>query len=220
MAAPRLALQRVNAQRFGAPERQTEAEQFRPDRCQGSIRGGYATYDQDAQTRPGTAILDLRRDLDAELIGAVRPVLETLGDEMGETTTLGVFDGTAVVHLVVCESTQRMWLAARVGEGAHLHTTALGNVVRLSSTTIGWSLSPSPHALPPLTSSSETTLIAACVEVARTRTRGYAVDDSENQEEGAASRCRWSGPTGGSASASARPRRDSRSLESRRLHAA
>jgi IclR family acetate operon transcriptional repressor len=146
---------------------------------------GYASYDEDAQTyRLGTVILGLRRDLDAELIEAARPVLEALRDEMGETTNLGVLDGTAVVHLVVCESSQRMRLAARVGERAHLHTTALGKVVlaqldddRVVAVSVA-------SGLPALTSSSETTLAAVCAEVARTRTRGYAVDDSENQEEG------------------------------------
>jgi IclR family acetate operon transcriptional repressor len=146
---------------------------------------GYATYDQVAQTyRPGTAMLGLRRDVDAQLIEAARPVLEALRDEMGETTNLGVLDGTAVVHLVVCESTQRMRLAARVGERAHLHTTALGKVVlaqldddRVAAVSVA-------SGLPALTASSETTLAAVGAEVARTRARGYAVDDSENQEEG------------------------------------
>lgn len=146
---------------------------------------GYATYDQIAQTyRPGTAVLGLRRDVDTQLIEAARPVLEALRDEMGETTNLGVLDGTAVVHLVVCESAQRMRLAARVGERAHLHTTALGKVVlaqldddRVAAVSVA-------SGLPALTSASGTTPAAVSAEVERTRTRGYAVDDSENQEEG------------------------------------
>ena len=65
----------------------------------------------------------------AQLQEAAEPVLAALRDRMGETTNLGLLEGSTVVHAVVCESPQMMRLAARVGERGLVHATALGKAM-------------------------------------------------------------------------------------------
>ena len=68
------------------------------------------------------------RQLEAFLSQAGGP-LQRLRDDTGETTNLGTLNGSAVVHNLVFESSQMMRLAARAGERAPIHSTALGKAI-------------------------------------------------------------------------------------------
>lgn len=119
-----------------------------------------------------------------QLAELARPALAQLRDRIGETTNLGVLDGTSVVHTVVCESPQMMRLAARVGDRGYVHATALGKAMcaQLPPDRVRAILSAT--RLPSFTSTTITDPVALTEELDRVREQGYAVDDMENQSDG------------------------------------
>jgi DNA-binding IclR family transcriptional regulator len=65
--------------------------------------------------------LDLRR--------AIRPILERLSQETGETANLVILDGREVLYLDKVESRQSLRIFSRIGRRAPLHCTAAGKVL-------------------------------------------------------------------------------------------
>ncbi|MEI8190123.1 MAG: IclR family transcriptional regulator, partial [candidate division NC10 bacterium] len=65
--------------------------------------------------------LDLRR--------AIRPILERLSQETGETANLVILDGREVLYLDKVESPQSLRIFSRIGRRAPLHCTAVGKVL-------------------------------------------------------------------------------------------
>lgn len=113
-----------------------------------------------------------------------RPQLEQLRDKLGETTNLGILDGTAVVHSVVCESPQMMRLAARVGDRGYVHSTALGKAMSAQLPEDRVRSIIDAAGMPSFNESTITDFDALLAELARVREHGYAVDDAENQADG------------------------------------
>lgn len=112
------------------------------------------------------------------------PHLLDLRDRFGETVNLGILDGSEVVHVAVAESTKPVRLAARHGERAPLHSTAIGKVI---STTLDHNrlreiLDRSGMAA--ITAETITSAERFAEEVALTAERGYGLDDGENQIDG------------------------------------
>ena len=123
------------------------------------------------------------RQLEA-FIGQASGPLRRLRDDTGETTNLGTLDRAMVVHSLVFESSQMMRLAARVGDRAPIHSTAMGKAMAAEL--------PDERVLAMLNavemaSFTETTITnpeayLSALEVVRQQ--GYAVDDLENQADG------------------------------------
>lgn len=120
----------------------------------------------------------------ARLIEIARPVLERLRDALGETTNLGMLDGTAVVHTLVCESKQMMRLAARVGDHGYVHATALGKVMCAQLPQERTRSIVMAAGMPPFTDATITDLDRLFEEFVNVRASGYALDDAENQVDG------------------------------------
>lgn len=120
----------------------------------------------------------------SRLIEFAQPELEHLRDVHGESTNLGILDGTMVVHSVVCESRHAMRLAARVGDREHVHTTALGKAMcaQLGADRVRAILEAA--GMPSRTSAAITSQEEFFAELDRVRAQGYAVDDEENQPDG------------------------------------
>lgn len=123
------------------------------------------------------------RDVE-RLAELARPALERLRDKVGETTNLGLLDGSTVVHSVVCESPQMMRLAARVGERGDVHATALGKAMAATLSDERVSSLIAVSGMPAHTDATITDLPSLLTELAAIRSRGYAVDELENQEGG------------------------------------
>jgi IclR family acetate operon transcriptional repressor len=123
------------------------------------------------------------RQLEAFLAHAEGP-LRRLRDDIGETTNLGTLDGPMVVHGLVFESNQMMRLAARVGDRAPIHSTALGKAMaaELPQARVAAMLEATDMA--PFTSATITTSEAYLSELVDVRRLGYAVDELENQSDG------------------------------------
>lgn len=118
------------------------------------------------------------------LVEAARPELERLRDKTGETTNLGVLDGTYVIHQLVCESPHMMRLAARTGERGYLHSTALGKALAASLPPERVRSILAAAGMPGLTVRTITTEAAFEAELQRVAERGFGLDEAENQDDG------------------------------------
>lgn len=108
-----------------------------------------------------------------------RPVLEELWRDTSETVNLGVMDGKDVLYLTVLESPHSFRLVSKAGMRRPLHCTALGKMI----------LAAQPAAVRDeilvgakferLTARSITRHADLMVELARIRSRGYALDNEE-----------------------------------------
>lgn len=121
---------------------------------------------------------------EARLAALAQQPLEQLRDKCGETTNLGILDGTLVMHRIVCESKQPMRLAARVGDREHVHSTALGKAMCAALPDAQVRSIISASGMPRVTSSTITNVDEFFAELARVRAQGYAIDNAENQPDG------------------------------------
>ncbi len=102
------------------------------------------------------------------------PTMVALRDRFDETTHLGVLSGGEVVHIEVVPSTHRVQMASRVGERAAPHASGLGKCL------LAWDGAELPEELTALTDRTVTTRAGLEEELARTRERGWALDDEES----------------------------------------
>jgi IclR family acetate operon transcriptional repressor len=116
-----------------------------------------------------------------DLRGAALPVMKLLVDDTKETAHLGTLTRTDVVYIEVVDSPEPVRVFSRVGAFAPAYASAVGKAI------LAW-LPPKelemhlPGALEARTHNTITTVDSLMAELARTRERGYAVDDQENRE--------------------------------------
>ena len=123
------------------------------------------------------------RQLEAFLGQASGP-LRRLRDDTGETTNLGTLDGPMVVHSLVFESSQMMRLAARVGDRAPIHSTAMGKAMAADLPEERVLAMLNAVEMTPFTDTTVTTTDAYMSALEVVRKQGYAVDELENQSDG------------------------------------
>jgi IclR family acetate operon transcriptional repressor len=123
------------------------------------------------------------RQVEAFLAQAEGP-LRRLRDDIGETTNLGTLDGPMVVHSLVFESNQMMRLAARVGDRAPIHSTALGKAMAAELPQARVVAMLEATDMTPFTSVTITAPDAYMSELTDVRQQGYAIDELENQSDG------------------------------------
>lgn len=145
----------------------------------------YVERDSDAVVfRLGPAFRPQNTRTIDRLVGVARPILEQLRDKVGETTNLGILDGTSVVHVTVCESRQMMRLAAHVGDRGMVHSTALGKAICAGLAPERVRSILDAAGMPGCTPKTIGTHKAFFAELDRVRTDGYGLDDMENQTDG------------------------------------
>ena len=120
--------------------------------------------------------------LDPELRDIARPHLVELRDVTDETVHLGVRDGNHVVYIDKIEGSHPVRLVSAVGQIMPLHTTALGK------SALAWMDDDEREPLLAQlelvrrTERSIGTLDGLRDELERTRERGFAIDDRENED--------------------------------------
>jgi len=144
----------------------------------------YVERDETSKYRVGLSFQTHdNRQLEAFLAQAEGP-LRRLCYDTGETTNLGTLDGPMVVHSLVFESEQMMRLAARVGDRAPIHSTALGKAMA-AELSQSWVLAAlEATGMKSFTSTTITTPEAYLSELEEVRRQGYAIDELENQADG------------------------------------
>jgi len=110
--------------------------------------------------------------------------LERLRDMSGETTNLGVLDGSVIVHHLVVESPEMMRLAARVGDRGSVHSTALGKAICATLPPERVRSILDATGMERFTDRTITSIDDYMAELERVRVDGFAVDDLENQSDG------------------------------------
>lgn len=123
------------------------------------------------------------RQLEA-FLGQARGPLRRLRDDTGETANLGTLDGPMVVHSLVFESSQMMRLAARVGDRAPIHSTAMGKAIAAELPAERVLTMLNAVEMTPFTDTTITTPEAYMSALEVVRRQGYAVDELENQADG------------------------------------
>ncbi|BCB77983.1 IclR family transcriptional regulator [Phytohabitans flavus] len=116
-----------------------------------------------------------------DLVRLIRPAMQALHEEFGETVNLGVVSHGQVLYLDAIESAQRLRTTVQIALRDNIHTTALGKSilaalpereVREQLVEADWS------PVTPNTLGSAEELLA---DLPRFRAQGYAVDDEENE---------------------------------------
>jgi IclR family acetate operon transcriptional repressor len=134
--------------------------------------------------RLGLAFL-LSQPHQVEILAAqVRPVLQRLGDELGETVSFGILDGGQVTYVEAVESRRAVRLAARNGGRDPIHSTAVGKAIssELPERQVREILA--VEGMPRRTESTITDVESFLSDVADVRRRGYALEDAENEPDG------------------------------------
>jgi DNA-binding IclR family transcriptional regulator len=152
------------------------------------VAAGYVARDQDTRRYRLTAkILRVAHGVSArlDLLSLVRPHLRQLRNELDETVHLGVMEDLQVVYLDKLESTNSIQLVSAVGQTMPLHSTSLGKAMlaALPNTELEEKLARMDFAR-----RTERTICDVGEfrhEILRTRQRGYATDDRENEPLGA-----------------------------------
>lgn len=114
----------------------------------------------------------------------IRPDLEDLRRRSGETVNVGLLDGSMVAHVEVLESPNIMRLAARIGERAPIHVTALGKAIAAELPTSRVLSILESEGMPRVNDRTITSVDEYLAELERVREQGYALDDQEAQEDG------------------------------------
>jgi DNA-binding IclR family transcriptional regulator len=147
-------------------------------------RRGYAHRDEaTGRYRLGMKVMHLagRLNQSLDLRSTARPVLERLRRDADETVNLAIAVDGRIAYIDIVESSHGLRMAASVGSTDDLHATALGKALA------AWM---PVHALREhihvhgLTRKTDRTIVDehTLLEELRTiRTRGYAVDDEENE---------------------------------------
>lgn len=147
---------------------------------------GYLERAPGGAYRVSRKLFEAPRDTTAEqrLVRAARPVMEKLAGFYKETLNLGVLDGGEVLVIETVESQQAVRMTSKIGNRRHPHSTALGKVL-LSGLAEREALrlvrSKGMPKFTPATIVREKDLI---VELEKIRTRGYALDNLENEPDG------------------------------------
>lgn len=145
---------------------------------------GYVTKDPGTRRySPGPRLVTIALATTAKirLVPRARPILAGLRDEFGETANLGVLIETEVVYLEIAESSRSLRMSSTVGTRDGIHSTSLGKAILAAL--------PVAEARGLLvrcdrrqtTRRTLTDLDALMADLRAIRSRGYSVDDEENE---------------------------------------
>ncbi len=117
-----------------------------------------------------------------DLINTAKPFAKKLCQELGETVHMGILEGNNAVYVLKEESSYTLRMYSRVGKVIPLYCTAIGKIflADMSEQDIENYFRTNP--LKPFTPKSIRTHQALLEELERTRTRGWAIDDEEHEE--------------------------------------
>jgi IclR family acetate operon transcriptional repressor len=148
------------------------------------VARGFARDAEDGVYAAGPRVLTVAGEALAELdlAGLARPTLTALQRSVGGTVHLALRNGDEAVYVEKIESGEPYRMASRIGLPLRLHSTAIGKAIL--------AFLPEPELVDVLariplerqTASTFVTEETLRAELARVRSRGYAIDDEENEE--------------------------------------
>jgi IclR family acetate operon transcriptional repressor len=130
----------------------------------------------------GTKVIELAGSFLAksDLRNESQAVLNDLAEKTGETIHLAVASGTEVVYIAKVESRHALGMSSHIGARLPMYCTALGKaILAFSDKELLRAVLAEP--LKPRTPQSLTTGKALTADLDLVRSRGYAIDDEENE---------------------------------------
>lgn len=110
--------------------------------------------------------------------------LEQLRDQFGETINLGLLDSGRIFYLEIVESQRGVRLAARPGDRAPIHSSALGKAIAAALPADQVRAILAAEGMPRMTPRTITDVGKYLAELEKVRRQGYALDDRENETDG------------------------------------
>lgn len=116
-----------------------------------------------------------------DLLGAANIAARALSDELKETVSVGILQGSSVFYLARIESRALFQIPSGIGQRLPASCTGIGKALlsALSTDAID-ALYPDPDNLPVMTGRSITNLASLKEDLARARERGFATEDGES----------------------------------------
>lgn len=109
------------------------------------------------------------------------PHLQVLRDEFDESVNLAILDGAYVVYVERLVGTRALGVRTEVGKREPAHSTALGKAILSCLTKAEVKTFVKQHGLPQVTSHTITSSDRLCLELDKTRERGFAIDNEESE---------------------------------------
>lgn len=109
------------------------------------------------------------------------PLIEQLSQDCNESVNLAIRDGGYMVYIERVHGPKMLGMRSEIGKRERIHSTALGKAVLASLSDQDVAEFAARYDFIPLTPRTITSSAAFVAELHRTRQRGYAVDDEENE---------------------------------------
>ncbi len=109
------------------------------------------------------------------------PHLQELRNQWNETVNLGILDGPDMVYVERMLGTKALGMRSEVGRRAPAHSTGLGKAILSCLPLAQVRAFVERYGLPSITPKTITDPDTFFAELERTRERGYAIDDEENE---------------------------------------
>lgn len=145
------------------------------------VRRGYARRLPSRRYALGARLVPLGESAGRALGAWARPHLAQLVDELGETANMAMLDGDMVVYVAQVPSQHSMRMFTEVGRRVHVHCTGVGKAVLAQLSDDDVRAIAARVQLPAQTPQTITDLDALLAELATVRSRGYAVDNGEQE---------------------------------------
>lgn len=154
------------------------------------ILGSYLAHGLVRQGHPGAPyrlgfrLLELAEQVieERELVTLAQPLLEELSVRGGETCHLAVPDGGEAVYVAKIESTQSVRLVSQIGARVPLYCTALGKALLAAAPAAQRERLLTMQSFERRTPRTLVTVDDLLKDLQRIRSRGYSIDDVENEE--------------------------------------
>lgn len=116
-----------------------------------------------------------------DLLGVSNIAARALSDELKETASVGILQGSSVFYLAKIEARALFQIPSGIGQRLPASCTGIGKALlsAIGDDAVA-KLYPDPAGLPVMTAQSITTLPALLKDLALTRDRGFAVEDGES----------------------------------------
>lgn len=142
---------------------------------------GYVRQTPSRRYALGARLIRLGDRASGQLGSIAQPELVGLVHDLGETANMAMLDGDYIVYVAQSPSPHAMRMFTEVGRRAHLHDTGVGKAIlaTLPDEQIEKMLERS--GMPTPTRKSHSNLDELMQDIERIRTRGYSIDDEEQE---------------------------------------
>jgi len=142
---------------------------------------GYARQLPNRRYALGPRLIRLGDGASKQLGALARPQLASLVSELGETSNMAMLDGDMVVYIAQVPSAHSMRMFTEVGRRVHTHDSGVGKAIlaQLDDDRVRGIVGRA--GMPTPTEMSIGTIDELLADLARTRERGYAIDDNEQE---------------------------------------